>query len=236
MKKVILLIIGMLCVKLCTSQVQIGVKTGVTISTFVGDNWKPLEQYTLGRTTFEETYKSPFRYFLPVIISGNVEINEKISIQPELLYTKRGMSLSQSQKINVGDIDILHKFNHQVALHYIDLPVFINYSFRERLVVKTGIQFSLLTWASTKTLYDFEFIDPLNNELITSETFLNETDKGAISFRRFDLSIAAGAGYEFDSGMCLGIRTFYSMINIYKENFSYKNLSTQVVIGYLLDL
>ena len=128
MKRLIFFTIALLCITTIYGQeIGVGAKAGVNFASLNGDfeNGK-------ARTSFH------FGAVVPITL------NEKFTIQPELLYSSQGADSS------VDDDEVL-------KLNYINIPLILKYYVIDRLSLEAGPQIGFLT--SAKAEFDGESED-----------------------------------------------------------------------------
>ncbi len=191
-KKYIIVLVFLITISL-HSQTYFGFKVGANLSNIKGDN--------------------PLEGIKPAMHVGGVvelQVSDKISVQPELLYSMQGSQ-------NKDDASL--KNNN----HYIVLPVMIKYFLTDLintgddfLSIDAGPQISYLVFAKTSDGWQ---------EWTNTKDQLNPIDYG----------VNIGASYEMDNGMNINIRYNYNFANIYKSNdFNLKgnNTTIQISLGY----
>ena len=143
-----------------------------------------------------------------------MKLAEKFSIQPELLYTMLGCKVTT----NVGGttIDVTDK------LGYIVLPVMAKYYVAPGFSLEAGPQFGYLVSAKGK------------NE--TGSMSVEGDIKDA--FKKFDMGINAGLGYELPIGLFFQARYTLGLSNILSESVAapddavVTNNNFQLSLGY----
>ena len=162
-----------------SNETQFGVKGGVNFSniydTEVDDN-NVLTSFNAG-----------FYATLPV---GDI-----ISIQPEILYSRKGGELNYDNAVATGTA--------QFRLNYLEVPVLLKVNITENLNVHAGPYFAYLI--------DAEVNNDANGEAIDFEDAYDNDD-----FNKFDVGISGGIGYEFNS-LGIGARYNYGFSTIGKE-------------------
>jgi hypothetical protein len=118
-----------------------------------------------------------------------------ISIQPEILYSRKGGELTYDNAFVTGKT--------QFKLNYIEVPILLKVNITNNLSVHAGPYFAYLLDAEVNNDADGNAIDFENN--------YNNDD-----FNKFDVGISAGIGYGFDS-FGIGARYNYGFSTIGKE-------------------
>jgi hypothetical protein len=113
MKKVSTIFLLLTSVYVANAQVSLGVKAGVNLADFGGKDANGLSS----KTGFN--------------VGGivNISVNEKIKVQPEILFSAEGTKSSAA------------KFNPNL----INIPVMLQYNFYKGLYAETGPQFGIIT-------------------------------------------------------------------------------------------
>lgn len=108
---------------------------------------------------------------------ANIDLTERFSIQPELLYSTKGA------KATVGTITSTE------SLHYIEMPILLKAKLGQ-FFVEAGPQLGVLARAKAK----YESGSTSQDENNTSD------------FSTLDIGYAAGLGYQLASGPMIGVR------------------------------
>lgn len=146
-------------------------------------------------------------------VLAEVFINEKFSVQPELLYSSQGTSLKE--EFLGGSIDV------KTNLDYINIPIMAKYYLMDGLSVQAGPQVGFLVKAEGKSG--------------------GETQDIKDSFQSVDFGINLGAGYELPMGVFFDARYNLGLSKVNKkiedEDFGIqpkdiKNGVIQISVGY----
>ena len=148
-----------------------------------------------------------------------IPVSESFAIQPELLYSAKGLKLNYDES-TLGNGET--KFN----LNYIEVPVKLVFNLSEDFEFQLGPYFSYLVNANTKT--DGEI---LGGEFDSN----NELDRD--HFNTFDYGLTAGLGFGLDP-MIFGFNYNLGQRQVAKDNdLSYdllgdaKNMVIQLYVG-----
>ena len=128
---------------------------------------------------------------------AHIHLSPHLALQPEAMYSSQGAEYTDDVK---------------TKLHYINVPVLVQYMFGKGLRLQTGPQVSFLTGAETKT--------PV------SETSANEV------FDKTDVAWSLGTGYLTRSGLGVDVRYNLGLTDISKNNADLRNRVWQVAIFY----
>lgn len=186
MKKIILSTLLVLAFGFTYAQkAQFGLKGGLNSSTFVGDtegmDFKPRVGFNVGAF-------------------AAIELSEKITLQPEILFSTQGAEAQNVEafvngSIYTGDV----KFN----LSYINIPVMFKYYVADKFNLEAGPQIGFLTSAETSTKLD---------------GFSQTVDQDAKDyFESVDFGFNLGAGYDFTKNVSAGIRYNIGLSNVFKN-------------------
>ncbi|GAA4377846.1 porin family protein [Hymenobacter koreensis] len=221
---------------------RIGLKAGATYSNISGDN---VEQITgPGYSTKLGSYKLGYNAGLAATIP--VSSDGFFSIQPELLYNRKGYQTeSDSKAIPAGASPGTTKVEYETerVLHYIDVPVLAKIN-AGGLFFELGPQFSYLFGSKTESQYTEKRADGTKIKEETRSGFLDYTgvsrdDAYKSDLAQFDLGAVAGLGYQAESGLSIGLRYargFNSLIDSKdtdNEPKAFNNAYT-LQVGYLL--
>ncbi|MGY0392281.1 porin family protein [Bizionia sp. KMM 8389] len=185
--------------------VMFGAKGGVNFTTITSDDVKDPKS----RTSFN------------VGVLAEIPITERLSIQPEVMYSGQGFDVEEIDQDNVFDTDE----NIEYQLDYIQVPVLVKVYLIEGLSVEAGPQFGF------KVHEELDFQPNSDGGDI-------EIDKDESYIKDFDTGLALGAAYKFDNGIFVNGRYTFGLTNIFKddtvfENVDAKNSLWQVGVGFM---
>ncbi|CAM1372675.1 porin family protein [Tenacibaculum xiamenense] len=193
MRKLFLSIILLTGVALQAQEVQFGAKAGLNIASINGGNLQDLSS----RTSF---------HFGGV---AEIQITDKFSVQPEILYSAQGAKFKASEG--------LIETNVTWKLDYLNIPVMAKYYLADDFSLEAGPQIGFLL--SSKA--DVELNDA------SVEQDINDVVKST------DFGLNFGLGYKLDNGLNFGARYNLGLSNMLKESSeSSKNGVFQFSVGY----
>ena len=207
MKKLFFLTVAMLGFITTTyaQKINYGIKAGTNFSNISGDT--EVDNYRVG------LYGGLF---------VEVGLTDRISIQPEVLYSSQGAH----ETFKTFDASGVSSEEYTLRLEYLNVPVMFKYKVYNGLNVQVGPQVGFLLNVDQKTevgSYGYTLYDETENinEYITDVNF-------GVNF---------GLGYEFNNGLFFDGRYNLGAINIAQEdNLSkgteLKNHTFQVGVGY----
>jgi opacity protein-like surface antigen len=185
---------------------EFGVKGGLNSSNFSGDT---------GGIDFKS------RIGFNVGAFAAIKLSEKITLQPEILYSTQGakaVNVSQfyDGALYTGDV----KFN----LSYINVPVMIKYYVADKFNLEAGPQIGFLTSAKTSTKLD-GFNQTVDDDIKDS-------------FESVDFGLNFGVGYDITEKVSVGIRYNLGLSNIFKtvegDDSKTQNSVFSLSVGYKL--
>lgn len=162
---------------------QFGIKGGVNFSNMYTEDVDDNDVLT--------SFNAGIFFTLPV---GDI-----LSIQPEVLYSRKGAELTYDNVLATGKA--------QFKLNYIEVPVLLKVNITDNLNVHAGPYFAYLIDAQVKNDGDGNTID-----------FEDNYDND--DFNKFDVGISGGIGLDFNS-IGIGARYNYGLSQVGKErNFA----------------
>ncbi|WP_026038885.1 porin family protein [Myroides injenensis] len=192
-----------------TPDIKFGAKGGLNVSNITDAD------YTSSRTSFH------------IGVVAEIFINEKFSIQPEILYSAQGFKIDRSFSF-IGEntkIDMTSKMD------YINIPIMAKYYVWQGLNIQLGPQFGFLTSAKNK-INDFT-VDGRNIEDYINENMPKDFKD---QMKTFDFGLNVGAGYELPIGVFFDARYNIGLTNVAKkeegEKVKGKNGVFQLSVGY----
>lgn len=209
MKKTTLTLIALAIGLTATAQtpdVKFGAKAGLNISNLTNTNdSSSLTSFHVGAV-------------------AEIFINEKFSVQPEILYSAQGSQFDLDEYTYVGS-EIAHlEMDNQLKINYINIPIMAKYYLWEGLNVQVGPQFGFLT--SAKVHVDKIKVNGNSASVSTNDKSVKD------QFKSFDLGINFGAGYELPVGIFFDARYNVGLTKVNKEGETSKNGVFQVSVGY----
>jgi opacity protein-like surface antigen len=185
MKRIILTVMTVMAFGFANAQdVKFGAKGGLNISNFSGD-----------------TDGLDLKSRVGFNVGGFVEIklSDKLTIQPELLYSTQG---AKADNAEVELNNAVYTADVEFNLSYINIPVMFKYYVAEKFNIEAGPQIGFLTSAKTKTS-------------VVGFNGSNEQDVKDI-FESIDFGLNLGAGYDFTEHFSAGVRYNLGLSNIAK--------------------
>lgn len=123
-------------------------------------------------------------------IYANIDLTNKISFQPELLYSRQGV-----------EFDIEGDYEH-AKLEYLNIPLMFQYGISDHFKVELGPQIGILLNADT------EF------RTIEDGAVFNTIFDGSNYTKSIDVGLNIGGSYHMDNGLNLSIRYNYGLTKI----------------------
>ncbi|MEM5540002.1 porin family protein [Olleya sp. AS48] len=186
-------------------EVQLGIKGGLNSSTISGDDLGDLDS----RTSFNAG------------LVAEIPLTERLSFQPEVLYSGQGFDVREIDQDNIVDTDE----NIEYQLDYIQVPLLLKAYIVKGLSVDAGPQFGF------KIHEEFDYqpnSDGGDIEIDSDDSYVKD----------FDTSIALGAAYKFDNGFFLSGRYNLGVTDIFEDGTPFegvdaKNNVWQFGIGFM---
>ena len=206
-------------------EIKYGVKVGMNVSSLRGD------------FPVEINEKSKIGFHAGAFLE--YAINEKLSIQPELIYSTQG---GQSDVEKYDEALYYLGINPIPELTYLNLPILLKYEFINRLSIEFGPQIGYLLSAQTK----LEYIDSSSRETVEIDilnggnyTIFDSEVEIEPSVNRFDYGLNAGLSYELIKELFIQARYYLGIAVVDKtsarnrsSNYESKNSVLQFSLGY----
>ncbi|WP_400192353.1 porin family protein [Hymenobacter sp. B81] len=221
---------------------RIGLKAGATYSNISGDNVSQIagSGYETSLGKYKIGYNVGLAATLPISSDGF------FSIQPELLYNRKGYQLeTDSKSTNTtlpAGVSKIEQEQERV-LHYIDVPVLAKIN-AGGLFFELGPQFSYLFGSKNKSQTTTKYNNGGKDKVENDGGFLDYTgvsrdDAYKSDLAQFDIGGVAGLGYQAQSGLSIGLRYargFNSLIDTKDSDNEPKafNNAYTLQVGYLL--
>jgi len=211
MKKIKLtLVIAIMTIVSVNAQTTFGVKAGANFSSFAYSDSYGEDDDEKARTSM---------HFGAV---AEIQISDKFSLQPELLYSSLGSKYEWSGPDYSGE--------EVVKVDYLTVPLMAKYYVAEGFSLEAGPQIAFLLSAKD----DYAFYDHYWEDGSYSETY-----DMADGFKKVDFGLNFGVGYKLDSGLNFGARYYLGLSNIEElddDDYYYyrliKNRVFQISVGY----
>ncbi|HET8838581.1 MAG TPA: porin family protein [Flavobacteriaceae bacterium] len=175
-----------------TDLIQFGVKAGANFATITGDDFESPES----RTAFHAG------------VLAELPVNERFSIQPEILYSAQGFSADGT----FGGVD----YTAEYKMDYIQVPILA------KIYLVNGLNFQVGPQVGFRINESVEFDTDLGE---SSEDFNSEEND-------IDFGVAAGLEYKFDGGFFIQGRYNYGFSEIYEDTDAHNSV-IQAGIGFM---
>ncbi len=183
MKKFLFLMVVLMGITISSNaQTKFGVKAALNISNFSGDDFDDLDSRTA----------PAFGVF------AQIGINDKLTFQPELLYSMQGAKSSYSES---G-----YESEDKIKVDYLQIPLLMKYYVIEGLSINAGPQIGFLLSAKDDWEYNY------GGESEEGEEDIKDY------FKSMDLALALGLGYELESGLGFDFRYNLGLSNVVEED------------------
>ncbi|WP_047545916.1 porin family protein [Psychroserpens sp. Hel_I_66] len=173
---------------------QLGAKGGVNFSNIDGDDIGDNKS----RTSFN------------VGLVAEIPLTERISFQPELLYSGQGFDIQERDQDNAFDTDD----NIEYQLDYIQVPLLFKAYLIKGLSVEAGPQFGF------KINEEIDFQPTADGGDV-------DIDRDDSNVKNFDTSLALGSSYKFDGGFFVSARYTFGLTNIFDDNTVFENVDAK---------
>ncbi len=157
---------------------------------------------------------------------GRMMVNDKFGIQPEILYTGKGMKADYNKDFLGFDVA---DGTTKLKLNYIEIPVYLSFYLAKDFNFHIGPYVGFLMNAHMDT--DAEILSFINVD--------NSDDIDRSKFNTLDAGIAGGLGFSFDP-LIFGFNYELGLQQVAKENGSTeallgnaKNNTIQVYVGFM---
>jgi len=178
-------------------------KVGVNLATIAGSD-------IYYHNTIE--LKPTMRVGVAAGIDAEYQLSKLLSLSAGLLYSLQGH----------GFDDIERQKNYSATLHYVNVPIMLNYYIVKGLALKVGLQ------------PGYAFYKKIGYDQLFDNSWGSYTFSGT-NYASFDFSIPAGISYDLGN-VRLDARYNFGLLNLNKldEGGKYSNRVIQVTVGYIL--
>ena len=179
------------------AQATFGVRGGANLSNLSGD------------LRDEELFENKVSFHGGVTLNFPL-VEDFISLQPELLYSRKGFKTSGEEYTNL----LLQKRRREgsVNYHYLDLPILANIN-TGPVYFELGPQLSYLLSVNNET----EVYDGSGNLIASSRD-----EKSKEGLADFEIGYVAGLGFRASNGISLGLRYNGAFSDFVKEDVNFE--------------
>jgi hypothetical protein len=209
-------VLVLITLHLSAQETHFGAKAGVNFSSISSN---------------EPDYSVSMRAGLHIGGGVNLGISDNFSLNVDLLYTQKGAKQETEYTEINNSVTITRSQESKVRLSYIELPVLARYKLESGIYFNGGVYFAFL--AGYKD--EYTIIQTVNNgnNINTSTESGSSTDDAGI--RGTDIGLKLGLGYEFESGLDIGLNYGYGISNIIDIDgwpYNYHNGVISLTVGY----
>lgn len=174
---------------------QIGVKGGYNYS-------------SLSIPDMPDAFKSDGLHGFHLGLFVEVPIMDKLSVQPEVVYSTRGDSYNFKNQISLMDGTYLFEIESTNKLNYLNIPIMFKYYVIDGLSIDLGPQIGFLTSSNIK--------GKVNVTLGEQTTEKEYTVDAKDYYKTIDYGLGLGATYKIEAveGLAISARYNYGLSNI----------------------
>lgn len=196
-------VVGFGAIGMAQQQVKFGPKAGVNIANLSGMD------------------DSEMKIGFHVGAVAEIKLNEKFSIQPEVLYSVQGAKSSGNTTI----MGVTSSFEGKQSLDYISIPIMAKYYIVEGFSVELGPQVGFLMKAEAET------------DITIAGVNTNTKGDNKDNFNGVDFGIGVGLAYDLPMGLFVNGRYNLGLSDVVKDNKgdAVKNGVIQIGVGYKFD-
>lgn len=185
------------------SQVNFGAKGGMNVANLTGDI---------------DDNKAKIGFYVGPY--ANVKIVEKLSFQPELLFSTQGTKVERNFPMLGGVADLEHKLN----LTYLNIPLMLQYELTKGFKVEFGPQVGFLL--SAKNKWEESYNGALGSLSDSGKQDIKDDTK------TIDFGLNVGANYELENGINFSARYNFGLTKINDGDGKVKNGVFSFGVGY----
>jgi len=186
--------------KLNSGNLEFGLEGGYNFSKISGfESSKAIGAFNIG-FYFDIKIKNHWSLYTGVLVKSN-------------LGTDR---LSEADLEKLGIITYEEPGDYSQVLKYFVVPALAKYTFDDRIYIEVGPQFALLSKAYVE----------YNSDIAGRDARIRSKNKSDIN--PIDMGVTIGTGYRLNdkiSGMTIGIKYYYGLVNVYKGESGTNNSS-----------
>ncbi len=223
MKKILFTILAITMIsftKIEAQEVKFGIKGGLNLADWRGQAASTISD-VLNLTNVLETQIKPGFHLGSFV---NIPVGNNVIIEPGLYYSQKGIEVRADLPNSLpGIVEILNiEGTVKNKAHYIDMPILVKFFPTEGFNVFAGTQFSYLVENKINVQAGAFGIDVVNRDI--------DINAG---FRKFDVAMVAGLGYQFTNGISINGSFDLGLTSLDdRGNFDAYNQVGKISIGY----
>ena len=193
-----------------SQETRFGIKAGLNYSSIIGDLTNGIK----------------FRFSGHAGVFLEVELTDRFSFQPEMLYSSQGFQFSSDLSAiqNNGIIVDQNDFRTNVQFNYLTVPLLAKFSLKDRLAVEFGPQFGFLLNQITK----IKNLDQLDDTIPANRTSTSgdfQLDYGVVA----GLALKVSDAFSIEPRFYFGLRNRLNGLENMLQNY---NVAIQVSANY----
>ena len=230
MKKIMtfLMIISIVFIGTLSAQGNLGfgVKGGLNMAKFTGDDVDMEIPLDIGDINSDQGF------IYGPIVGGFVtyNLNDKLAIQPEFLYTVKGVSYEFDGSFTEDDIAFSVDGSTNFEMNWLDIPLLVVFNLNDRIKIFAGPYLEL--FLNGKVKYDFTvsgtYADETYSESVSDSEDIETEDINSPGFGLiFGGAFMLGNNLEAEARYALGLTSV-------REEEDLKNSGIQILLNYYL--
>ncbi len=223
MKKILFTILAITMIsvaQLGAQEVKFGIKGGLNLADWRGQAASTITD-VLNLTNVLETQIKPGFHVGSFV---NIPVGENVVIEPGLYYSQKGIEVRADLPNNLpGIVEVLNiEGVVRNKAHYIDMPIVVKYFPTQGFNVFAGTQLSYLVENTLNVQ-----ASALGFNIVNQDIDINA------GFRKFDVALVAGVGYQFANGINIGASYDLGLTSLDERgNFDVFNQVGKISVGY----
>lgn len=202
-------------------EIRLGIKLGANLATVSGDD-----------------LESDFLFGHHIGGFAEVQINEKFSFVPEMIFSIQGYQSTVSEGDDLGEeISASVDMDETLRLSYLNFPLLGRFHINENFYAEAGLQIGFLMGAKFESTFtstiEFPGFDEDGNSITISEEVeqtseLNVRDR----FENIDFGVNIGTGGYITDNIMLGLRYYLGLSEIDNQNMGFSNQVIMASAGF----
>jgi hypothetical protein len=174
------------------------------------------------------------------------KLSEKLTLNPEFILSWQGQKYFYEETFDIGSNTRKLTTDYKDKLTYLQLPILLNASISDKLIVEFGPSGGLLLSArragETKAVTYDSTGATLSQNVFSEDVRYNDPVKFPDgSFRknpvcRFDAALNLGVKYKLTNSFGIGLRYSYGLVDVFRNSYPFKGASSSREVNKYLQV
>ncbi len=201
-------------------ELRFGPKAGLTVS--------DITNVITPGSPFQTPTNPVFGFHGGVVV--DIAINDHLSIAPEVLFSTAGAKQSTDETTKYSQLGYDYTLSltgtDYINLNYLQLPIMLKHKSDKGIYMSFGPTLGYLLSAKYTDASILKTTTVFNNVTTSGSVATDTAYRIDTAFKKLDIGIAFGCGYQFEFGLGFGIRYVIGISDIFKGGVTYPDVSS----------